>query len=87
MRVQAVVPEANYGAVQGSLIGKRGTIFDSRIHGHMIVIDAKVALAEMFGYSSEIRGLTAGRGMFSMEPLAYERVPDQISEKILSTFY
>ncbi len=87
MRVQAVVPDANYGAIQGSLISKRGTITDTHLHGNMRVIDANIPLAEMFGYSSEIRGLTAGRGNFSMEPLRYEKVPEQISEKILSSYY
>jgi len=46
------------------------------------IIDAKVPLAEMFGYSSEIRGITAGRGSFTMEPLSYERVPEQIAKEI-----
>ena len=84
MKVQVVVPEANYGAVQGNLISRRGTITDTRVHGNMRVLDAKVPLAEMFGYSGEIRGATAGRGSFTMEPLSYEKVPGQISEKILS---
>jgi elongation factor G len=53
------------------------------MHGNMRVIDAKVPLAEMFGYSSQIRSATNGRGSFSMEPLSYEKVPEQISEKIL----
>jgi elongation factor G len=83
MRVQAVVPEANYGAVQGNLIAKRAEITDTRLHGNMRVIDAKVPLAEMFGYSGQIRSATGGRGTFSMEPLNYEKVPEQISEKIL----
>ena len=83
MRVQAVVPEANYGTVQGNLIAKRGEITDTHLHGNMRVIDAKVPLAEMFGYSSQIRSATGGRGSFSMEPLNYEKVPEQISEKIL----
>ncbi|MFH1616541.1 MAG: elongation factor G [Planctomycetota bacterium] len=86
MRVQVVIPEENYGAVQGSLVSKRGEIFDSRPHGHMRVLDVRVPLGEMFGYSSEIRGLTRGRGTFAMEPSHYQRVPEQISEKILSTF-
>ena len=81
-----MVPEANYGSVQGSLISKRGTITDTHLHGNMRVIDAKIPLAEMFGYSSQIRGLTAGRGSFSMEPLCYEKVPEQVSEKILSNY-
>jgi elongation factor G len=54
-----------------------------RIHGNMQVIDAKVPLVEMFGYSSEIRSVTAGRGSFTMEPLSYEKVPDQIAEQII----
>jgi len=87
MNVQVVVPEANFGAVHGNLISKRGTITDTWVHGNMRVIDAKVPLAEMFGYSGEIRSATGGRGSFSMEPLSYEKVPEQISEKILSGHY
>ncbi len=83
MRVQVVVPEADYGAVQGNLIARRGMITDTHVHGNMRVLDAKVPLAEMFGYSGEIRSATSGRGSFSMEPLSYEPVPEQISEKIL----
>ena len=83
MRLQVVVPEAYFGVVQGSLQGKRGTITDCRVHGNMRVIDAKVPLAEMFGYSSEIRGATAGRGTFSLEPLCYEKVPEQVAKEII----
>ena len=85
-KVQAVVPGSNYGAIQGNLISRRGMITDAHVHGNMRVIDAKVPLAEMFGYSSELRGLTSGRGNFSMEPFAYEKVPEQISEKILINY-
>jgi elongation factor G len=87
MQVQVRVPESNYGVVQGMLVSKRGIIVGSRGHGSMRVMDAKVPLAEMFGFSSEIRSVTAGRGSFVMEPLTYERVPEQISEKILSNAY
>jgi len=83
MRLQVVVPEANFGAVQGNLISRRGIIKDCRSHGNMRVIDAKVPLAEMFGYSSDIRSLTAGRGTFTMEPLAYEKVPRQLEKGII----
>ena len=83
MRLQVVVPEANFGAVQGGLLAKRGLITDCRVHGNMRVIDAKVPLAELFGYSSEIRGATAGRGTFTIEPLSYERTPEQIVEQII----
>jgi elongation factor G len=86
MKLEAVVPDTNFGAIQGNIISKRGFITDSRMHGNMRVIDAKVPLAEMFGYSGEIRGATAGRGSFAMEPLCYERVPEQIAAKILETY-
>jgi len=83
MRLQAIVPEAAFGAVQGNMLGKRGLITDCRVHGNMRVIDAKVPLVEMFGYSSEIRSATAGRGTFTMEPLSYEKVPEQIAKQII----
>jgi elongation factor G len=83
MRVQIEVPEANFGVIQASLSAKRGLITDSKVHGKIRVIDAKVPLSEMFGYSSEIRSITAGRGTFTMEPLSYERVPENIAAKII----
>ncbi len=83
MKIQVVVPQVNFGAIQGNLLAKRGMITNCRIHGNMQVIDAKVPLAEMFGYSSEIRSLTAGRGTFTMEPLSYEKVPEQVAKQII----
>ncbi|MHC4147910.1 MAG: elongation factor G [Planctomycetota bacterium] len=83
MTLQVIVPEGNFGAVQGNLLGKRGLITNCRVHGNMRVIDAKVPLAEMFGYSSEIRGATAGRGTFTLEPLSYEKVPEQVARQII----
>jgi len=83
MRLQVVVPQASFGAVQGNLLAKRGLITDCRMHGNMQVIDAKAPLAEMFGYSSEIRSVTAGRGTFTMEPLSYERVPEQVASQVI----
>jgi elongation factor G len=83
MRVQIIAPDSNYGSVQGQLTAKRAVIMDTRLHGNMRVIDARVPLAEMFGYAGQIRSATAGRGSFTMEPMNYEKVPEQISEKIL----
>jgi len=83
MRVQAVVPESALGVVQADLLAKRGSIMDCRIHGNMRVIDARVPLVELFGYSSDIRSLTAGRGSFTMEPLSYEHVPEQVAREVI----
>ncbi len=83
MRLQVVVPQINFGAVQGNLLAKRGLITNCHVHGNMQVIDAKAPLVELFGYSSEIRSVTAGRGTFTMEPLSYEKVPEQIAKQII----
>ena len=83
MRVQAVVPESGFGAVQADLLAKRAVISDCRMHGNMRILDAVVPLVELFGYSSDIRSLTAGRGNFTMEPLTYEKVPEQVAKDIL----
>ena len=63
-----------------------GIITETHLHGEMRVIEAKVPLVEMFGYSSQIRSGTGGRGSFTMEPLCYERIPEQISKKILAAY-
>lgn len=83
MKLQVVVPESYFGVVQGNLLGKRGLITNTRMHGTMRIIDAQVPLVEMFGYSSEIRSATAGRGSFTMEPFNYEKVPEQLAKKLL----
>lgn len=83
MRVQAIVPESAFGVVQADLLAKRGLITDCRVHGEMRVVDANVPLVELFGYSSDIRSLTAGRGNFTMEPLCYEKVPEHVAKAIL----
>ncbi len=84
MKVEVIVPETNFGIVQASLLAKRGFITDTKIHGKTRTIDAKVPLSEMFGYSSEIRSATAGRGTFTMEPCSYEKVPEQIAQQVIS---
>ena len=83
MRLQVVVPEASFGPVQANLLSKRAEITDCRLHGQMRIIDANAPLQEMFGYSGEIRGLTAGRGTFTMEPSTYEKVPEQIAKNVI----
>jgi elongation factor G len=83
MKLEVIVPEANFGIVQAGLLAKRGFITDSKVHSKMCTIDAMVPLSEMFGYSSEIRSVTAGRGTFTMEPCKYEKVPEQIAAQII----
>ena len=83
MRVEILVPDSTFGSVQGQVLSRRGIIVESFSHGEMRVLHAKIPLSEMFGYSSELRSATAGRGTFTMEPLSYEKVPEQAAKKIL----
>lgn len=83
MRLELAVPEEYFGQVQSNLLGKRGMITDCRTRGKMRIITAKVPLAEMFGYSSELRSATGGRGTFTMEPLSYEKTPENIVQQII----
>jgi len=83
MRLEVEVPQSSFGAVQSGLLAKRGVITDCRMRGDMRVIDARVPLAEMFGYSNEVRSATGGRGVFTMEPHSYEPVPAEVAERLL----
>jgi elongation factor G len=83
MKVQVVMPEANFGGVSGDLSRRRAVVTDSTVRGDRRVIDARVPLREMFGYATELRSLTAGRGSWSMEPSHYEIVPRQLADTIL----
>ena len=84
MDVEIVLPEAYLGDVISDLSAKRAKILgmDSR-EGGVQVVEAQVPLAEMFGYSTDLRSATQGRASFTMQFAAYDIVPDHISEKII----
>ena len=80
MKVEVITPEEFMGDVIGNLSSKRGKIESTEQKGNARIISAKVPLAEMFGYATELRGLTQGRASFIMEPSHYEEVPTGIAE-------
>ncbi len=80
MKVEVITPEDFMGDVIGNLSSKRGKIESSEQKGNARIIISKVPLAEMFGYATEIRGMTQGRASFTMEPSHYEEVPSNIAE-------
>lgn len=84
MRVQVETPEAYLGLVQSNLLARRGSIVACHARGQIRVIDANVPLVEMFGYSSHLRGITAGRGTFTMEPMCYQQVPETVAQQVLA---
>lgn len=84
MDVEVTTPETNLGDVIGNLSSKRGRIEGSETRGNARVVRAKVPLSEMFGYATELRGMTQGRASFSMEPSHYEEVPAQVAQNIIN---
>ncbi|MCX6093856.1 MAG: elongation factor G [Candidatus Bipolaricaulota bacterium] len=83
MSVEVTVPEEHTGAVTGNLCSKRGRITGMESRANATILQAMVPLAEMFGYASEIRNLTSGRGTFTMQFEHYESVPYAIAEKVV----
>jgi elongation factor G len=83
MSVEVTAPEDYTGAITGSLCSKRGHIVDMELRGKTSITRARVPLAEMFGYSSELRNATSGRGEFTMHFEHYEAVPFAIAEEIV----
>lgn len=84
MKVEVTVPEQYLGEVMGDLSSRRAQIGGTRVRGNAQVIKASVPLADMFGYATTVRSLTSGRGTFNMEPSHYEKVPENIAQKIIS---
>ena len=83
MKVEVIVPEQFLGDVTGDLNSKRAKIEKMDDRGSVKILDAKVPLAEMFGYATRIRSMTQGRGSFTMEFDHYEKVPDNIAQEII----
>ena len=83
MKLEVVVPEEFFGDVIGDLSSRRGRIEETKDRLNLKVIDAKVPLAEMFGYATGLRSLTEGRGTFTMEFDSYKEVPPNISQEII----
>jgi len=83
MAVEVVVPEDYLGDVMGNLNARRGHIEGTEIRSGAQVIRAATPLSEMFGYATDLRSRTQGRGTFTMQFSHYNEVPDSIAEKIM----
>lgn len=83
MKLEVIVPEEFMGDVMGDLNSKRAQIEEMSDRLNMKVIDAKIPLAEMFGYATSLRSMTQGRGTFTMEFDHYAQVPKNVAEEII----
>ncbi len=85
MKVSVTVPDDYTGTVIGDLSSRRGQIQGQEARPGTVQVDALVPLSEMFGYTSDLRSNTQGRGQYAMEPHSYMEVPKNIAEKIMSS--
>ena len=84
MDVEVVTPEDYMGDVIGDLSGRRGQIGQMTARGNSQVITAKVPLAEMFGYATDLRSKTQGRAVYTMQFAGYEEVPASLATEIIA---
>jgi elongation factor G len=84
MDVEVVVPEDYMGDVIGDLNSRRGHIKHMEARAGAQVIQARVPLSEMFGYSTNLRSMTQGRGNYTMQFAVYDEVPKSVSEEIIA---
>ncbi len=83
MEVEVVTPEDFMGAVMGDLQSKRGRIEGMELRGKMQIIRSKVPLAEMFGYSTNLRSMSQGRATYTMQFAFYEETPKAVQQTIV----
>ena len=84
MKVTVIVPDEYMGGVIGDLNSRRGMVQGTESENGTDRITAQVPLSEMFGYATDMRSITQGRGQYVMEPDTYSEVPRSIAEKIMS---
>ena len=83
MKVSVIVPDEYLGNVIGDLNSRRGQIQGQENRSGAVQVDALVPLGEMFGYATDLRSRTQGRGQYTMEPHSYLEIPKSIREKII----
>jgi elongation factor G len=83
MKVEVEIPIEFQGPVSGAISSKRGVILGTETRSGYTVITSEVPLAEMFGYSNDLRSATQGKGSFSMEFLKYQKLPSRYQDEIV----
>jgi elongation factor G len=82
MRLEIVTPEEYLGGITADLSSRRALIEHTSSRGKLMVVEARVPLEKMFGYSTAVRSLSQGRASYSMEPLEYAAAPDSLLEAL-----
>ena len=82
MKIAVTVPDDYLGTVIGDINARRGMIRDQEVRNGATQVNADVPLSSMFGYATDLRSKTQGRGQYVMEPSHYAQVPKNIAEAI-----
>lgn len=82
MNVEVTTPEEYQGDIMGDLNRRRGHIVEMGMKSNAAIVKAKVPLAEMFGYATDVRTISSGRASYAMEPASFEEVPRNVMEAI-----
>ena len=83
MKVSVIVPEEYMGDVMGDISGRRGNILGMEPRNGSTQVDANVPLSQMFGYATDLRSRTQGRGQYAMEPSHYVELPKSIQQELV----
>lgn len=83
MKVEIITPDDYFGDIMGNVTARRGTIVSTDDRAGAKVVDAEVPLSEMFGYATDLRSRTQGRGQFTMQFDHYAEVPKSVAEKVI----
>jgi elongation factor G len=86
MKLEVAVPEEFQGTVIGQINQRRGVIHNTVLDAKYVTVEAEVPLKEMFGYSSDLRSVTQGKGEFTMEFQKYMPVPKSVEEEIIKDY-
>jgi len=83
MSIDMNVSEEHLGSVVGDLSRRRGVVREMRVRGRVRNVEGDVPLAETFGYATDLRSMTSGRGTFTMEFNSYDLVPDSLAQEVI----
>ena len=83
MALEVVVPEDYLGSVMGDVTSRRGNVKGMDSRGNVQVLNAEVPLSEMFGYATDLRSMTQGRAVFTMQFSHYSKAPNYILEQLM----
>ena len=87
MSLEVVVPDDYLGSVMGDITSRRGNVKGMDQRNDAQVINAQVPLSEMFGYATDLRSMSQGRAVFTMQFSHYEKAPNSVSEQIIEKFH